>query len=175
MTRPADRKSSYEYEDLLRCGTGELFGASNARLPSPNMLMTDRIAEISDVGGKYDRGFINAELQIRPDLWFFECHFDGDPVMPGCLGLDALWQLGGFFLVWSGHTGKGRALGVGNVKFSGQVLPTAKQVTYRLDVKRVIKRKLSLIICDGEVSVDGRQIYVAQDLRIGLFQSTDNF
>ena len=175
MDKPEGRKSSYEYDDLIRCSTGELFGPDNARLPSPNMLMTDRIAEIREDGGKYGRGFINAELEIRPDLWFFDCHFQGDPVMPGCLGLDALWQLGGFFLVWSGHTGKGRALGVGNVKFSGQVVPTAKQVTYRLDVKRVIKRKLSLIICDGEVGVDGRQIYTAQDLRIGLFKSTDNF
>lgn len=175
MNIPEDRKNSYSYEDLIRCGRGELFGHDNARLPAPDMLMFDRITHISAEGGEYGRGFIDAELDIRPDLWFFGCHFIEDPVMPGCLGLDALWQLGGFFLVWSGQNGKGRALGAGNVKFSGQVLPTASRVTYRLDIKRVISRKLSLVICDGTMAVDGREIYVAQDLRIGLFESTEGF
>ncbi len=169
------KQSSYSYDDLIRCSRGELFGPENARLPAPNMLMFDRISEIRDEGGDYGRGYINAELDIRPDLWFFNCHFIEDPVMPGCLGLDALWQLGGFFLVWSGHTGKGRALGAGSVKFTGQVLPSARQVSYRLDIRRIISRKLSLVICNGRMSVDGRQIYVADDLRIGLFESTEGF
>jgi 3-hydroxyacyl-[acyl-carrier protein] dehydratase/trans-2-decenoyl-[acyl-carrier protein] isomerase len=175
MNIPDDRKSSYSYEELIACGRGELFGNSNARLPAPNMLMFDRITDISESGGEYGKGYIDAELDIRTDLWFFNCHFIDDPVMPGCLGLDSLWQLGGFFLVWLGQPGKGRALGAGNVKFTGQVLPTAKLVSYRLDIKRVIARKLSLVICDGKMFVDGRQIYTANDLRVGLFESTDNF
>ncbi len=169
------RQNSYDYDDLIRCGHGELFGPSNGRLPLPNMLMLDRIALISAEGGKYDKGEIRAELDIRPDLWFFDCHFEGDPVMPGCLGLDAMWQLVGFHLVWSGHEGRGRALGCGKVKFFGQVLPTAKLVTYQINMKRVISRKLTMAIADASMSVDGREIYTAEDLRVGLFSSTDDF
>ena len=139
------------------------------------MLMTDRITHIATDGGKYGRGQVQAELDIHPDLWFFGCHFESDPVMPGCLGLDALWQLGGFFLAWRGCKGKGRALGAAKVKFSGQVLPTAKKVTYTLNMKRVITRKLSMVIADGTVAVDGRTIYTTDSLRVGLFISTDNF
>jgi 3-hydroxyacyl-[acyl-carrier protein] dehydratase/trans-2-decenoyl-[acyl-carrier protein] isomerase len=139
------------------------------------MLMMDRITHISDQGGKYGKGEIIAELDIRPDLWFFDCHFESDPVMPGCLGLDATWQLLGFFLGWVGNPGRGRALGVGNVKFSGQVLPTAKKITYRIDLKRVISRKLVLGLADATVSVDGKDIYQADDLKVGLFTSTDGF
>jgi 3-hydroxyacyl-[acyl-carrier protein] dehydratase/trans-2-decenoyl-[acyl-carrier protein] isomerase len=137
--------------------------------------MMDRIVEIHETGGSHDKGYIVAELDITPDLWFFACHFPGDPVMPGCLGLDAMWQLVGFFLGWSGGPGKGRALGVGEVKFKGQVLPTAKKVTYRIDLKRVIKRKLFMGLGDGTVAVDGRVIYEAKDLKVGLFQDTSNF
>jgi 3-hydroxyacyl-[acyl-carrier protein] dehydratase/trans-2-decenoyl-[acyl-carrier protein] isomerase len=173
-TLPA-RQDSYAYEDLIASGHGELFGPTNGRLPKPNMLMLDRISLISDEGGKYGKGEIRAELDIRPDLWFFECHFESDPVMPGCLGLDAMWQLVGFHLVWQGLQGRGRALGVGKVKFTGQVLPTAKKVTYQIDIKRVIARKLNMAIADGALSVDGREIYTAEDLRVGLFTSTDDF
>jgi len=171
----SNRKSSYDYEDLIKSGHGELFGAENGRLPLPPMLMLDRITHISAEGGAYDKGELRAELDIRPDLWFFDCHFEGDPVMPGCLGLDALWQLVGFHLCWAGYTGRGRALGVGKVKFTGQVLQDAKTVTYQLHIKRVISRKLTMAIADGSMSVDGREIYVADDLRVGLFHSTDNF
>ncbi len=170
-----NQKSAYDRDDLLECGYGRLFGAGNAQLPVPNMLMLDRISHISVEGGAHGKGEIVAELDIHPDLWFFECHFPGDPVMPGCLGLDAMWQLVGFFLAWKGNKGKGRALGSGEVKFTGQVLPTAKKVTYRISLKRVIERKLVMGIADGSVSVDGREIYTAKDLRVGLFQSTDNF
>ncbi len=169
------REESFDREDLLRCGRGEMFGPGNAQLPVPPMLMMDRVHLISDAGGKYGKGQIIAELDIKPDLWFFECHFPGDPVMPGCLGLDALWQCVGFFLAWIGNPGHGRALGVGEVKFSGQVLPTANKVTYHLDMKRVISRKLVLGIADGRMEVDGRQIYEAKDLRVGLFTSTEGF
>ena len=170
-----ERKSSYDYDDLIKSGHGELFGPENDRLPLPPMLMLDRVTNISAEGGAFGKGGLQAELDIRPDLWFFGCHFEGDPVMPGCLGLDALWQLVGFHLVWAGYPGRGRALGVGKVKFTGQVLPKAKLVTYQLDIKRVISRKLTMAIADGSLSVDGREIYTAEDLRVGLFQSTDNF
>ena len=139
------------------------------------MLMFDRIVKISDEGGKYGKGEIIAELDVTPDLWFFDCHFESDPVMPGCLGLDAMWQLIGFFLGWSGGPGRGRALGSGEVKFFGQVLPTAKKVTYRIDLKRVIKRKLFMGMADATLEVDGREIYSATDLKVGLFTSTDDF
>jgi 3-hydroxyacyl-[acyl-carrier protein] dehydratase/trans-2-decenoyl-[acyl-carrier protein] isomerase len=169
------QQNSFTKEELLSCSTGELFGPGNSQLPAPNMLMMDRIVEIHETGGIHDKGYIVAELDITPDLWFFACHFPGDPVMPGCLGLDAMWQLVGFFLGWSGGPGKGRALGVGEVKFKGQVLPTAKKVTYRIDLKRVIKRKLFMGLGDGTVEVDGRVIYEAKDLKVGLFQDTSNF
>jgi 3-hydroxyacyl-[acyl-carrier protein] dehydratase/trans-2-decenoyl-[acyl-carrier protein] isomerase len=166
---------TFEHEALLDCGYGRMFGPGNAQLPVPNMLMMDRITRIADSGGAYDKGEIIAELDVRPDLWFFDCHFPGDPVMPGCLGLDAMWQSVGFFLAWLGNPGHGRALGVGEVKFTGQVLPTASKVTYYLDMKRVITRKLVLGIADGRMEVDGREIYTAKDLRVGLFVSTEGF
>jgi 3-hydroxyacyl-[acyl-carrier protein] dehydratase/trans-2-decenoyl-[acyl-carrier protein] isomerase len=165
-----NRRSSFEYEDLLACGRGELFGPGNAQLPLPPMLMFDRIAEISEQGGAHGKGAVRAELEIKPDLWFFLCHFKGDPVMPGCLGLDALWQLLGFFLGWLGSEGKGRALGLGELKFSGQVLPTMKKVIYGLDIKRVMRSKLVLGVADGWLSADGNVIYKAMDLKVGLFR-----
>lgn len=168
-------QNTYTREELLECGQGNLFGPGNAQLPAPNMLMLDRITDITIDGGQYGKGKIIAELDISPDLWFFDCHFPGDPVMPGCLGLDAMWQLVGFFLGWKGNQGKGRALGSGEVKFTGQILPTAKKVTYEIDIKRAIERKLIMGIADGKVSVDGREIYFAKDLKVGLFQNTDAF
>lgn len=169
------QQTSFSRDELLACGRGELFGPGNARLPLPNMLMMDRITHLSNEGGSFGKGEIIAELDIRPDLWFFGCHFEGDPVMPGCLGVDALWQLLGFYLGWRGNPGRGRALGSGEIKFFGQVLPSAKLVRYELQVKRVIERKLVMGIADGRVLVDGREIYTAQDLRVGLFTSTDSF
>jgi 3-hydroxyacyl-[acyl-carrier protein] dehydratase/trans-2-decenoyl-[acyl-carrier protein] isomerase len=168
-------KNSYTYQELLQCGRGEMFGPGNAQLPMPPMLMFDRIVSITKDGGSANRGNIIAELDIHPDLWFFNCHFPGDPVMPGCLGLDAMWQLIGFFLGWLGGPGRGRALGTGQVKFAGQVTPKNKLVTYRIDIKRVIMRKLIIGIGDGVMEVDGREIYFAKDLRVGLFTSTNNF
>ena len=168
-------KNSYTREELLACGRGELFGEGNAQLPLPNMLMFDRIARINSDGGPHGKGQVIAELDITPDLWFFDCHFQGDPVMPGCLGLDAMWQLVGFFLGWSGGPGHGRALGCGEVKFTGQILPNAKTVTYKIDVKRVIMRRLVMGIADASVSVDGREIYTAKDLKVGLFTDTKGF
>lgn len=169
------QKSSYNTEELLECGHGRMFGPGNAQLPIPNMLMLNRIAHISETGGEFNKGEIVAELDISPDLWFFDCHFPGDPVMPGCLGLDAMWQLVGFFLAWKGNPGRGRALGCGDVKFTGQILPTAKKVSYHINLKRVIERKLIMGIADGRVCVDGKDIYFAKDLRVGLFSNTDSF
>ena len=166
----ADRPSSYDYEQLLACGRGELFGEGNAQLPLPPMLMFDRITSISEEGGEYGKGHIRAELDVTPDLWFFACHFKGDPVMPGCLGLDALWQMLGFFLGWSGSPGRGRALSTGELKFSGMVLPNVKLVEYGVDLKRVLRSKLVLGIADGWLKADGETIYRAKDLRVGLFK-----
>lgn len=163
------RQNAFDYDDLIRCGNGELFGPTGPRLPAPNMLMFDRITHIDNNGGKYDTGQIIAELDIRPDLWFFACHFKNDPVMPGCLGLDAMWQLIGFFLGWVGGEGSGRALGSGEIKFKGQVLPSASTVQYRIDIKRLIMQKLKLATADAEMLVDDEVIYIARDLKVGLF------
>lgn len=170
-----EQKSSYNFEELISCGEGRMFGPGNAQLPVPNMLMLNRISHISASGGEYGKGEIVAELDISEDLWFFKCHFPGDPVMPGCLGLDAMWQLVGFFLAWKGNPGRGRALGAGEVKFTGQILPSAKKVSYHIHLKRVIERKLIMGIADGRVAVDGKEIYFAKDLRVGLFTNTDSF
>lgn len=169
------RKNSYNKDELLECGYGRMFGENNAQLPVGNMLMVDRIVNMTDNGGEFGKGEIIAELDINPDLWFFQCHFPGDPVMPGCLGLDALWQLIGFHLAWLGNPGHGRALGVGEVKFTGQVLPEASKVTYHIQLKRVISRRLVMGIGDGNLSVDGKIIYTTKDLRVGLFSDTSNF
>jgi len=167
-------KSSYTKEELITCGHGKLFGPGNAQLPVDNMLMLDRITHISTEGGEFDRGEIIAELDIHPDLWFFNCHFPGDPVMPGCLGLDAVWQLVGFFLGWRGNSGRGRALGSGEVKFFGEILPTASLVTYNIQMRRVIERKLVLGIADATVSVDGVEIYSMNKLRVGLMHAGES-
>ncbi|MCH9764678.1 MAG: 3-hydroxyacyl-[acyl-carrier-protein] dehydratase FabA [Alphaproteobacteria bacterium] len=169
----ADRRDSYDYDDLLRCGRGELFGPGNAQLPLPPMLMFDEISKISETGGAHDKGVVVAELAVAGNerlSWFFDCHFKGDPVMPGCLGLDALWQLTGFYLGWLGAPGRGRALGVGEVKFTGMVLPEIKRLEYHVHLKRVILRRLKLGIADGELKADGEVIYTASDLRVGLFE-----
>ncbi|MCG8562818.1 MAG: 3-hydroxyacyl-[acyl-carrier-protein] dehydratase FabA [Hyphomicrobiales bacterium] len=166
----SERPSSFDYEDLLACARGELFGNGNAQLPLPPMLMFDRISHITEDGGEHGLGRIVAELQIRPDLWFFPCHFKGDPVMPGCLGLDALWQMLGFFLGWTGAPGRGRALSVGEVKFSGMVEPKVSKLEYVVELKKIIRRKFTLGIGDGVLKADGETIYTAKDLRVGLFQ-----
>jgi 3-hydroxyacyl-[acyl-carrier protein] dehydratase/trans-2-decenoyl-[acyl-carrier protein] isomerase len=168
-------QNQYSYDELLKCGHGALFGPGNARLPLPPMLMFDSIVHISDHDGAYGKGQIVAELDISPDLWFFDCHFEADPVMPGCLGLDAMWQLIGFYLGWLGGPGRGRALGAGEVKFTGQVTPANKLVTYRIDLKRVIQRKLHMGIADAVMESDGKEIYHARSLRVGLFTSTEQF
>lgn len=168
-------KAHYDYEELLACGRGELFGPGNAQLPLPPMLMFDRIVRINADGGNSGKGEAIAELDISPGLWFFDCHFAGDPVMPGCLGLDALWQLIGFFLGWRGGPGRGRALGAGEVKFTGQITPATRLVRYEIEFKRVIMRKLYMGIADGRVIADGTEIYTANDLRVGLFTTTDAF
>lgn len=164
------QQSRYEYEELLACARGELFGPGNAQLPLPPMLMFDRISLISEDGGAHGKGQIRAELEVREDLWFFACHFKGDPVMPGCLGLDAMWQMLGFFLGWLGAPGRGRALAVGAVKFSGMVMPSVKMVEYGIDLKRVMRSKLTLGIADGWLKADGEEIYKAEDLKVGLFK-----
>ena len=174
MSTPST-KSSFSPDDLIAAGHGDLFGENAPRLPLPNMLMMDRIVHISNEGGAYGKGEIIAELDIKPELWFFDCHFQTDPVMPGCLGLDAMWQLAGFFMSWSGHEGRGRALGVKEVKFTGQVLPTAKKVTYRIDIRRLLALKLTMVVADGTMEVDGRPIYKAKDLKVGLFSDTSGF
>ncbi len=165
------KKNSFSYEQLIDCANGDLFGKGNAQLPSPPMLMFDRITNINETGGVFQKGEIVAELDIKPELWFFDCHFKGDPVMPGCLGLDAMWQLVGFYLGWLEQPGKGRALGVGEVKFTGQVLNTVKKVTYQISIKRLILRKLILGVADGILKADGEPIYEAKDMKVGLFQS----
>jgi 3-hydroxyacyl-[acyl-carrier protein] dehydratase/trans-2-decenoyl-[acyl-carrier protein] isomerase len=163
------RRSSFEYEDLLACGRGEMFEAG-PQLPLPPMLMFDRITEIAEAGGEYGKGLVRAVLNVKPDLWFFPCHFKGDPVMPGCLGIDALWQMVGFFLGWAGSSGRGRALGMGEVKLSGQVQPTVKEVIYGIDIKRVMRSKLVLGIADGWLKADGEVVYRASDLKVALFK-----
>jgi 3-hydroxyacyl-[acyl-carrier protein] dehydratase / trans-2-decenoyl-[acyl-carrier protein] isomerase len=165
--------SALDYEDLLACARGEMFGPGNAQLPAPPMLMMDRITQITRDGGKYGKGYVEAELDIRPEQWFFACHFLGDPVMPGSLGLDAMWQVVGFFLGWSGAPGRGRALGVGEVKFVGQVTQKVQKVVYKVDMKRVILRKLVMGIADAVLEADGKPIYTAEDLRVGLFDAKD--
>ena len=165
------KKNSFSYEQLIDCANGKLFGKGNAQLPSPPMLMFDRITNINETGGVFQKGEIIAELDINPELWFFDCHFKGDPVMPGCLGLDAMWQLVGFYLGWLEQPGKGRALGVGEVKFTGQVLNTIKKITYQISIKRLILRKLILGVADGVLKADGEPIYEAKDMKVGLFQS----
>jgi len=164
------RRGSYEYEDLLACGRGELFGKGNAQLPLPPMLMFDRIVKIAETGGKYGKGEIIAELDVKPDLWFFNCHFKGDPVMPGCLGLDAMWQMLGFFLGWMKAPGRGRALGVGEVKLTSMIVPSVRKLTYHVHLKRVILRRLVMGIADGFVQADGRPAYEALDMKVGLAQ-----
>ncbi len=169
----SERKSSLSYDDLISCGHGTLFGPGNAQLPLPPMLMFDRISTINDDGGEFGKGQIIAELDVNPDLWFFACHFENDPVMPGCLGLDALWQMLGFYLGWLGLPGRGRALSVGEVKFTGMVVPSVKKVEYIIDVKRVIQRRLILATGNGLLKADGETIYTAQDLRVGLFSGQE--
>ncbi|MDQ5910197.1 MAG: 3-hydroxyacyl-[acyl-carrier protein] dehydratase / trans-2-decenoyl-[acyl-carrier protein] isomerase [Pseudomonadota bacterium] len=170
-----NKSSSYTYQELLACARGELFGPGIAQLPSPNMLMMNRIIYISSEGGHYGKGEVIAELDIHPDLWFFSCHFIGDPVMPGCLGLEGMLQLTGFFLGWLGLPGRGRALGCGQVKFMDQVRPDAQKLTYRLHIKRVILRQLVIGVADAALEVDGRTIYLGHNLRVGLFTATDHF
>ncbi|MFT5110715.1 MAG: 3-hydroxyacyl-[acyl-carrier protein] dehydratase/trans-2-decenoyl-[acyl-carrier protein] isomerase [Parasphingorhabdus sp.] len=169
-----DPKSSYSKEDLLACGRGELFGAGNAQLPLPPMLMFNRITNITTDGGENGKGEVVAELDINPSLWFFDCHFQGDPVMPGCLGVDALWQLIGFYLGWRGGPGHGRALGAGEIRFTGQITPECHLVRYRISFKRVIMRRLYMGIADGQVEVDDKLIYTGKDMRVGLFQNTQS-
>lgn len=168
-----EKQSSYSYDDLIKCGNAELFGPGNAQLPAPPMLMFDRITHISEEGGEFGKGVMIAEFDVKPDLWFFDCHFKGDPVMPGCLGLDALWQMTGFYLGWLGGKGRGRAIGVGEVKFTDQVKPTAKLITYEVHIRRVVMRQLVLGIANGVMAVDGETAYTTKDMKVGLFQDED--
>tara|TARA_Y100001970_G_scaffold248243_1_gene317621 strand:+ start:21 stop:527 length:507 start_codon:yes stop_codon:yes gene_type:complete len=166
------QKNSYNYQDLIDCGNGILFGKGNAKLPLPPMLMFDRITKIEDKIGEFKKGYIEAELDIKDDLWFFECHFQNDPVMPGCLGLDAMWQLVGFYLGWTGEPGKGRALGVGTVKFTGEVLKKIKKATYKINIKRILKKEGAVVgLANGTLDADGKVIYVTENLKVGLFKS----
>jgi 3-hydroxyacyl-[acyl-carrier protein] dehydratase/trans-2-decenoyl-[acyl-carrier protein] isomerase len=165
------QKNNYSYNELIDCGNGKLFGAGNAKLPLPPMFMIDRITEITDNGGTYKKGFIKAELDIKPDMWFFNCHFKDDPVMPGCLGLDAMWQLVGFYLGWLDEPGKGRALGVNEVKFTGEVLSKVKMATYEIEIKRILKKEGAAVgLANGTLSADGKIIYTASNLKVGLFK-----
>ena len=168
------QQNSFTYDDLISCAKGQMFGSGNPQLPMPPMLMCDRITHIDDQGGEFSKGLIEAELDIHPDLWFFPCHFEGDPVMPGCLGMDALWQLVGFFLGWSGGLGRGRALSVGEVKFTGQILPENKRLQFRLDIRRIIMRRLVMGVADGKVLCDGEVVFEANDIRVGLFTQEGN-
>ena len=165
----ADLPTSFDMDGLLKCARGELFGPGNAQLPEPPMLMMDRITEVSADGGEFGKGHVVAELDVHPDLWFFRCHFPGDPVMPGCLGLDALWQLTGFNLGWRGLTGRGRALGVGEVKFTKMVTPMVRQLTYIVDIARVIERRVKMALANGRMLADGEVIYTAQTMKVGVF------
>ena len=169
----AERPSNFEYDELLECSRGEMFGPGNPQLPLPPLLMFDRITSITEDGGEHGKGQIKAELDIKPDLWFFSCHFKNDPVMPGCLGLDSLWQMLGFFLGWLGCQGRGRALSVGEVKFSGMVVPTIKKLEYCVDLKRIMRSKLVLGIADGLLKADDETIYHAKDLKVGLFKDNE--
>ena len=165
------KKNSFKYEELIECANGKLFGPGNAKLPSPPMLMFDRITNIEEGNGIYKKGFVKAELDIKDKMWFFDCHFKEDPVMPGCLGLDAMWQLVGFFLAWIGEPGKGRALGVNNVKFTGEVLKNVKIARYQVDMKRILKKKGTVVgLADGILYVDDKAIYEAENLKVGLFK-----
>ena len=165
------KKSSYKYEELIDCGNGKLFGPGNAKLPLPPMHMFDRISKVSENTGAYKKGFIEAELDIKENLWFFECHFKDDPVMPGCLGLDAMWQLVGFYLGWLGNPGKGRALGVNTVKFTGEILKNSKKATYEIDMKRIIVKEGTTVgLANGILKADGKKIYSAENLKVGLFK-----
>ncbi|MGD9602036.1 MAG: 3-hydroxyacyl-[acyl-carrier-protein] dehydratase FabA [Gammaproteobacteria bacterium] len=172
IIREGRRKNSYEFDELISCGQGHLFGPGNAQLPLPPMLMFDRIVHLDDTGGRYKKGEMVAELDIHPDLWFFKCHFQGDPVMPGCLGLDAMWQLIGFFLAWKGGLGRGRALGGSEIQFTGQVTPDRRLVRYHIDIKRLVQRTLVMGIADARMEVDGETIYEGSNLRVGLFTET---
>ena len=166
------KQNSYSYEDLILCGKGELFGPGNAKLPSPPMLMFDRITNIQESKGLYKKGMVEAELDIKKKMWFFDCHFKDDPVMPGCLGLDAMWQLAGFFLGWKGEPGKGRALGVNSVKFTGEVLTNAKIAKYQVNMKRILKKEGAVVgLADGTLYSDNKPIYEAENLKVGLFKS----
>ena len=166
------QKNNFTYDELIACGKGNLFGEGNAKLPLPPMLMFDRITKIEQNTGDFNKGLIKAELDIKDDLWFFDCHFQGDPVMPGCLGLDAMWQLVGFFLGWTGEPGKGRALGVNSVKFTGEVLKNIKMATYEINMKRILKKEGTVVgLANGILSADGKIIYRAENLKVGLFKS----